>query len=470
MKLQGFVGPTYQMDALTFDCQRCVNLYPLASESGTSKSVSALRSIPGYSLAYTLGGGGIRGARTVGNGRAFVVSGYDFYEVLTNGASVIRGTLLTATSRVSIAENIDQVMIVDGQYGYIFNMTSLVFEQIVDVDFPVCETVTYQDGYFIVPQKDTNNFYISAINDGLTWDTLDFSQAVSSSDPLLSVFSDTGNLWLFGSRSTEIFTNTGAAAFPFERIQGAVIQTGCAAAQTIQAFDNTIAWLGVDPQGRGVVWKANGYQAQRMSTQAIEAIISSATDFTESYAYVYHEQGHVFYVLQIKGLDTTLVYDGATGMWHERAYNSASGQEQHRGNCHFFFDQSNFIGDRTNGNIYRQRLDIFSFNGDEIHRERISPHIADEKKNIAFSSFELDMETGRGLQSGQGSDPQIMMQYSDDGGRTWGNERWISTGKVGKYKTRVRWGRCGSARDRVWKIRYTEPTFFQINDAYLNAT
>ena len=80
------------------------------------------------------------------------------------------------------------------------------------------------------------------------------------------------------------------------------------------------------------------------------------------------------------------------------------------------------------------------------------------------------METGRGLQSGQGSDPQVMMQYSDDGGRTWSNERWVSAGAAGKYKTRVRWGRCGSGRDRVWKVRYTEPTFFQINEAYINAT
>lgn len=471
MKLPGFVGPTYTMDARTFDAQRCVNMYPIASEVGTSKSVSALRSAPGYDLFTTAGGGPIRGCKTAANGRAFVVSGFDLYEVAADGTVTDRGNLLTATNRVSIAENGDQLIIVDGAYGYIFTYATNNFAQIVDGDFPVCDTVTFLDGYFIVNETGTNNFYISGILDGTTWDTLDFSNAASNPDNIVCVYADNGNLWLFGSQSTEVFQNTGAATFPFERIPGAIIQTGCAAAFTVQAFDNTIAWLGVDEQGRGVVWKANGYAAQRLSNQAIEGIIASAEDFTESYAYVYHEQGHVFYCLQIKGLDTTLVYDGATGLWHERTYvnNLTNTQEQHRGTCHFFLGQKNLIGDRSSGKIYHQALSFYDHDGDEMHRIRISPHVAQEKMNIAFSSFELDLETGRGLATGQGSDPQVMMKYSDDGGRMWSNERWVSAGAMGKYKTRVRWSRCGSARDRVWYVRYTEPTFYQINEAYINA-
>lgn len=470
MIVNGFVGSTYLMDALTFDCQRCVNMYPIASEVGTSKSIAALRSIPGYSLFSSVGGGPIRGAKTAANGRGFVVSGFDLYELNSDGTNTLRGTLLTATSRVSIAENGNELIIVDGLYGYLFDYGTDTLTQISDPDFPICNVVTYLDGYFIVPQTGTNNFYISGILDGSTWETLDFSNAASNPDNIVSLIADTGNLWLFGSQSTEIFQNTGAAAFPFERIPGAIIQTGCAAPFTVQAFDNTIAWLGVDEQGRGVVWKASGYSAQRLSTQSIEAIIASAADFSESYAYVYHEQGHVFYCLQVKGLSSTLVYDGATGLWHERMFfdESINSELQHKGSCHLFFNQKNLIGDRESGNVYEQKLDKYSFNGDEIHRIRVSPHQADEKRDITFSSFELDAETGRGLSSGQGSDPQIMLKYSNDGGRTYGNELWTSIGAIGQYKTRVRWARCGTARDRVWLVRYSEPTFFQINEAYIN--
>lgn len=469
MILRGFVGPTYKMDALTYDSQRTINLYPIISETGTSKSVAALRSVPGYVEEFEAGGGPIRGCITTGQGRAFVVSGNEVYEITTGGA-VSRGTINTGTVRVSMAENGNEVIIVDGVDGWIFNLTTDTLTEITDPHFPTCSSVTFLDGYFIVQEDLTNNFYISGIYDGTSWDPLDFSQAVSNSDNLVSVFSDSGNLWLFGTRSVEVFNNTGAQAFPFERISGAIIQTGCAATHTVQAFDNTIAWLGQDSQGRGVVWKANGYQAQRISTQAIEGLIAEAPDYTESYAYVYHEQGHVFYCLQVKGIDTTPCYDASTNLWHERQFNDTvtNTTQQHRGSCHFFFNQKNYIGDRLTGQIYSQRLDLYDFDGEAMHRTRISPHYAEGKINTPFSNFELDMETGKGLLSGQGSAPRIVMQYSDDGGRTWSNELWKDVGALGNYTARVRWSRLGSSRARVFKVKYTEPTFFQINEAFVN--
>lgn len=457
------------MDAISFDNQRSINLFPLVSESGSSKSQTALASVAGYEEFAELGGGAIRGCKTCANGRAFIVSGYEVYELLSDGTGTLIGTLTTGVNSVGIDENGTELIIVDGVSGFIYNMDTDTWTEITDTDFPVADVVAFQDGYFIVNDHGTANFYISGIYDGLTWDPLDTSRADSNPDRLISLISDHGNLWLFGEVSVEVFYNSGALAFPFERIAGAVIQTGCAAAFTVQKFDNTIAWLGVDEQGRGVVWKANGYNAQRISTQAIENIIAQSTDFTNSYSYVYHERGHVFYCLQVNGLDTTLVYDSSTGAWHERQWRDTvnSINLQHRGACHLFFNQKNLIGDRITGKIYRQSMDLYDFDGENIIRTRISPHIQDEKRNITYSSFELDMETGVGTIDGL--DPQVMLSYSDDGGHTYSSEHWRSVGKIGKYKTRVRWPRLGSARDRVFKIIYSEKTFCQINEAYINA-
>jgi hypothetical protein len=470
MRFHGFVGPTYQLDAVSFDNQRCVNMYPIISEVGTSKSVAALASVPGYEEFADLGGGPIRGAKTCASGRAFVVSGYELYELETDGTGTLLGTLNTGVVTVSMAENGTELIIVDGNSGYLFNMDTDTFSEIADADFPVADVVTYQDGYFIVNSHGTANFYVSGIYDGAAWDALDTGRTDSNPDNLVSLISDHGNLWLFGDVSVEVFYNdasiiTGA---PFSRIPGAVIQTGCAAPHTVQKFDNTIAWLGVDEQGRGVVWKANGYSAQRMSNQAIEKIIATSEDFTDSYAYVYHEQGHVFYCLQVRGVNTTLVYDSSTGQWHERQFRdtSVSEYQKHLGSCHFFFSQMNLIGSRIDGKIYRQSLSIYDFDGENIHRIRISPHIQDEKRRVTYSNFEIDMETGVG--TADGLDPQVMMQYSDDGGRTWSSELWTSAGKLGEYNTRVRWSRLGSARDRVFKVAYTEKTKFQLNEAYIN--
>lgn len=463
------VGQTYQMDALSFDVQRCINLFPILSETNDSKSVAALRGTAGLRLFSTIGTGAIRGGMATKNkGRAFVVSGNEFYEVDRNGNGTLRGELLSFVGQVSMSENPTQIIIVDGQDGYIFTKSTNAFTQIADADFPSTDIVTFQDGYFIAAQKDTGKMYISALNDGTSWDALDFTTAESAPDDLVGVVSNNQNLFLFGEKTTEVYQNTGDATFPFQRIQGAIIETGCAAAHTIKALDNTLFWLGLDENGSGVVWKLNGYNAQRVSTQAIEKYIQTANDFTESYAWVYHQQGHAFYCLNVKGLKTTLVYDVSTGLWHERSYYNAviNEMQQHKASCHFFFYQKNIVGDRESGNLYELSLDVYSDNGDEIHRKRITPHLSEEKRRITHAQLELDCEVGRG----DVSDPQVMMKYSDDGGRTWSNELWRSLGAVGAYKTRVKWNKLGSSRDRVYSIECTDAVFFQINEGILNGS
>lgn len=472
MKLP-IVGPTYQMDAWSFDVQRCINLYPMISEVGTSKEVSSLRSCAGLSLFATAGEGPHRGSISASNGRAFSVSGNTLYEINTDGTTTSRGTLLTNQVSVSLSENnAQQIIIVDGANGYILDMTDDSFGQIVDVDFVGGNTVTFLDGYFIVNEPDTQKYYISAINNGESWDALDFGTASNSPDNLVAVIASNGNLWLLGKSSVEAHTNTGAADFPFERISGAVIQTGCAAAATVRKFDNSIAWLGADEQGRGVVWKAEGYNAKRLSTQAIEKRIAEVEDLSTAYSWVYHEQGHIFYALQLPDLDTTLVYDGSTGQWHERSFNNpvTGDKELHLGATTFFLNQKVMVGSRVDGKVYQMSMDFYDDAGQEMVRERISPHIQDEKRLVTHSSLELDMEVGVGLSSGQGSAPRIMMQYSDDGGRNYSSELWRDIGAIGKYSTRVRWTRLGSARDRVYKFRISDPVEVQINGAYLNAT
>jgi hypothetical protein len=128
------------------------------------------------------------------------------------------------------------------------------------------------------------------------------------------------------------------------------------------------------------------------------------------------------------------------------------------------------VGDRVSGKVYEMSLDFYDDDGDELVWRRVSPHLQDEKRLIAYSSFELDLEVGRGLASGQGSDPQIFLRYSDDGGYTWSSELWRSMGKTGAYRQRAIWRQLGRARDRVFEVSGSDPVFVQLNEAYVNAT
>ena len=74
-----------------------------------------------------------------------------------------------------------------------------------------------------------------------------------------------------------------------------------------------------------------------------------------------------------------------------------------------------------------------------------------------MDSFQLLLEGGVGLNTGQGSDPQVMLRVSKDFGQTWSNEMWRSMGKIGKYATRVLWRRLGKARDWVFEVTISDP-------------
>jgi len=455
------VGPSYQMDDRKFDHQRSINLYPLISEVSDSKDVVALKLCPGTSIYRTVGGGPIRGSITTSRGRSVIVSGREVYEITLTGETLL-GTIGTATNRVSIADNGNEVMIVDGAEGYIFRQSDNTFGIVTDENFPAASIVLELDGYFVVNKLNSAAFYISALYDGTSWDALDFAVVSSIGGNIIGMIIHKEDLWLWSNSKAIVYTNTGNAGFPFEKIEGSSIPTGCEALFTIVEIDNAIVWLGIDKQGRGVVWRTQGYNAVRVSTQAIEKRIAQSVLRGESFAWVYHQQGHAFYMLQVKGLDTTLVLDVAVNQWHERSFKNASlnKREQHRGSTHFVFDNKNLVGDRENGNIYDLSLDYADDFGQVLVYERITAHIDAEKQNIKHNKFELDCMVGFG--------GNISLRYSDDGGFTWSAWLTISLGDVGHYKTRAEWRRLGMANDRVYHLRGHGVAKFQINEAFIN--
>lgn len=481
MRFAGFIGPSYQLRSVNVDCQRCINLYLEVDESGHAKSgeVASLVPTPGLSLLATIGAGPIRGVYTASNRRVFAVSGDTLYEIDSNFNATNRGTLATARGPISMADSGNYLAIVDGSTtGKFLKFTDNTFSNIpfpTDIDFipfAGCDQVVFQDGFFIYINKGTQNFFISGqagsiVADETTINPLDFSSSEGNPDPLVGMISAHRDLWMFNENSIEVFFNSGNA-FPFERIQGAFIEFGCAAKFSIAKLANQIFWLGKDERGQGIVFTASGYQPQRISTHAVENAIQGYGDISDAVAYCYQENGHFFYVLNFTSANTTWVYDTTTGAWHERVYTNLGKFERHRANCHAFGFSKHIVGDYESGNLYELSRSVYSDNGKEIVRQRVTPHVSSGMMRVFYTSLQLDLETGTGLDGiGQGIDPQVMMQFSDDGGHTWSNERWCSIGKIGQTKKRAMWRRLGSSRDRVFKITISDPVKVAIVGAEL---
>lgn len=332
------------------------------------------------------------------------------------------------------------------------------FAQIGSPNFPGANTVTFQDGYFIFNSPGSQQFYLSGLN-AITLDPTDVASKEGTPDNIVGLISDHLNLYLFGKISSEVWFDSGDT-FPFQRIQGAYLPIGCLSYASIIKLQGSIFWLGCDEQGHGIVYKTQSYQPTRISTFALEHVLAgvSAVNLQAASAWCYQQQGHSFYCLNIPGTSTTWVYDTMTGLWHERASLSGGSLARHRASCHAFAYQTNVVGDYLNGNIYALDPGTHTDNGVSIPRIRSAPHITSGLVRLFHHWFQLDMETGVGTDgTGQGTNPQAVLDFSDDGGHKWSNQKIANIGAIGSTRARVIWRRLGNSRDRIYRVTITDP-------------
>jgi len=488
------LGAAYVARSVNAADNRMVNLFPEAVPEG-GKEPGFLNRAPGLRLVATVGSGPIRGLWSHG-GYLYVVSGTGFYQVTSGYVATLKGTV-TGTGPVSMADNGTQLFIACNPDGFIYNYNTDVFAQITDPDFYGAVNVGYLDGYFVYNQPNSQTVWITSLLDGLSVDPLDFASAEGSPDGLVSLIVDHRELWLFGTDSVEVWYNSGEPDFPLTRIQGAFNEIGCVAPYSVAKLDNGIFWLGADARGQGIVYRANGYTGQRVSTHAIEYAIQSYGTISDAIAYTYQQEGHAFYVLTFPAAGKTWVYDVSVNSWHERAGFSLGDFVRHRSNCHAAYNNVPHVGDYENGKIYVLDLSVYADDGSVqkwLRSWRALPTGQNDLKRTAHHALQLDCESGVGLsgidladaytyitlltetdasittESDEdllladygilGVNPQIMLRWSDDGGHTWSNEHWSQVGKIGGYSQRVFWRRLGMTlklRDRVYEISATDP-------------
>lgn len=451
-----------------------VNLF-FCPAGNTKTGKPALIGTPGMNEFCDTGApAAIRGLHVVGD-YLYAVAGDTLFKIDTEGtATAISGSLTTTTGFVWMADNGTELMVVDsGVEGYIYdtvaggNLTA-----IADTDFPTPGGLTFQDGYFIVTEYETNKFFISASYDGTSWDALDFASAEGNPDNAVTAVMDHLQLWIFGEETTEVYYNSGNADFPFERVSGAYIERGTRAPASVAKLDGSIFFL----DDLGMVRRMDGYNPVVVSTRWIEKTIASYSDTSDAIGWSYTQDGHAFYVLTFPTGNATWAYDAATKQWHQRRSYPLSrdgSQGRHRGNCYAFFDEKHIVGDFEDGKLYELDTGTYTDAGETIRRVRVAPPVQAEGKNIFHHAFEVVFEAGVGLivddAIGSGQDPQAMLEWSDDGGHTYGNEHWVGMGKIGEYGWRARWRRLGRSRERMYRLTVADPVKVVVVGARLDA-
>lgn len=440
------IGEAYADETLPFAAQETINAYPVLAETGGTRSVIALKGTPGLRSWGTVGTGTVRGNITMA-GTAYFVADTALYSTTSSGTSTSLGTI-EGSQRVGIAENGVQLLVVNGTKGWFYNRNTAAFGEVTDVDFPEADDCCFIGNYVACVDQDTDQWFISALSDVTNYDALDFASAETDTDGLLGILPLQQDVWLFGERSIEVWRNTGAADFPFERVT--TIERGLAATFAKAKLDNTIYWLGEN----GIVYKAQGYSPVRVSKRPIEQAIAQE-DLSEAFALAYEESGHAFFILTFPN-GKTWVYDVASNMWHRR---KSFEMERWRGNTYLFAYSKHLVGDTTQGIVWEMTRDVYTEGSDPLVWERKGQTISDPAGGyIRGAEIELGWDMGQGLATGQGSNPLIDFSYSDDGGRTFCDWRQVSAGTMADYQARARIHGLGRFRSRIPWLRYSEPT------------
>lgn len=468
------LGGFYKLQSPNAAYNRLVNLYPEQILEGGFEAAYLTR-CPGLLTQATLPTYPIQGFYVAQN-YLYVVAGDVFYRIGPTFSDIYPiGNVQTCGNPVIMTDNGIQIFLACNPNGYIFNMENLAFGPISSEAFNGAQSVGYVDGYFVYNEPNSQRLWSTQILDGGSIDPSDFSSAEASSDNIQTLGFVNGQIWVFGEQSTQVFVNTPVeTGLPFAPIQGAFNEIGCGAMYSVAKLNNALIWFGQDRQGSAVIYRTEGYLAKRVSNHAVEREFNSYRVTNDAIAYGYQQDGHWFYVITFPTESKTWVYDATVEEWHERAGLNSYGEFiRHPSNNHVFWNNLNLVGSYNSGKIYSFDTSVYSDDGAIqkcLRTWRALPTKANNLKRTIHDSLQIECQVGVGTNLGQGSNPLMMLRYSDDGGHTWSNEVTASLGLEGETYTRVLFRRLGAtmkSRDRVYEISVTDPVALNIMGAEL---
>jgi len=474
MSAWDFIGGAYEAANPLQDDQDLVGWYVETDRNPQAKSPVALLGCPGLQEAVTSGfTGEVRGGHVMPGGTvAFLVIGTQVVKVtIATPATATAyatftltavGTMASSSGAVCMRDNgvAGVLVIVDGVSMYAYLTKTSVFRQVTDTNVINPTRLMSVDGWIIFNSAGTQKFNTTPVywNGTDPFDGTYFALKDDAPDNLVTMIEDKRELWLVGEKTTEVWFNQGGTTFAFGRLQGAMLQVGCIAAQTIVRTGHGLCWLGTSERGDNYVVMTQGYDFKSISNPAFSYALTQYKVISDATAYVYTEEGHEFYVINFPSADVTWVYDFTTDFWHKRqSYGSDGLLHRSRANCLINFAGQRLVGDVSTGKIWRQSRQYFTDGDRALYSMRRTPYVWDQgdRNRVRHVRLQVEFTPGVAQSTGQGADPQVMLRWRDENG--WSNTYQASIGKIGETRNRAIFRRLGGARNRVYEVSITDP-------------
>ena len=471
--LPNFCAPSGQAPSVAASAERTINL--LLEPLSGKQDQYVLYGAPGLRPVDVLPSAPVRGLYTTSTGRVFAFTSTGLFELFSGWSHLSRGTIPTGTQPISAADNgLHMVFSVEGQ-GRLYDLTTDALTALPTTGPATWGHFGYLDGYLLVNEPGTRRFWYSELLNAASWPGTYVYSAESRPDLVTSLLVDHRQVILFGTQSIEVWNSTGQAPpptsvqGPFARMESVAIEQGSEAEWSPAALDLTFLWLAGSPRGQGPVYGMRGYEPERVSTYALEEAMRLMPTVGDAQAWTLRQGGHAFYGLDLPSGKQTWILDRILGAWTQLVSLQEDGSlSNYPCNVTTTAFGQHLWGSRDSGALYIWDTSYYLYGDRPIYRERTTPHLRKEQDRVRYAKFGLLAEAGVGLDGGAipGSEPQVLLSYSDDGGHTWSYPRTRSLGKIGQGAQQVTWHQLGQSRQRAFRIIITDP----VRVALLGAT
>ena len=459
-------GPSYQSRSRPLSSQVTQNWYQQFSDSG--KETFVLLPFPGLKVLGNATGID-RGFHRMAEIN-YQVKGTSLYEISKTGAHTLRGSI-PGTGRAIIADDGINMFIVTDLKVWQYSTDTNAVVEVTNVNITGAKSVGFFNNQFIYTFDKFST--VSAVGDGSTASGLDIIGEETLPDDLVRDFVFDEVIYRCGVRSIVGWYNNPSLTPPIDRLSGRVFNIGLAAINSIANTDKAFYWLGDD----FAIYRSSAGRAERISTDAISNELQKFSDVSDAIGNTFTFEGQDFYSITFPSGNKTFVVNEELGDsgWFELSsgINSPHKSTKYQGTSIINAYGQNMVADVDNGNVYKLDLNTYMNNGEPLQRIRVTQSVNGDLlgakgKRVQMSCLKLIMETGVGVIDGQGDNPRIMIEYSDDGGNTWRGGSWPRVGRLGQFTLQVEWFDLGSFYDRIFRISTTDPVNYSIYTATID--
>jgi hypothetical protein len=456
------VGSFNEQANLPVAGERALNWYDFEDPKGKRSKTQ----YPTSGLLTKLNFGGNRAVRggLVFGGNTYLVVGENVYFI--NPSFIINhiGTLTTFQGQVDIEANTFQVIFVDGVAGWIWDTVATTFTQIVGNGFPGQPLgVAYLDGFFCVPMGQTNQYVISALNNGLIWNNLpagNIASITAHPGTITAIKTLHRRLFIFSQNYCEVWENAGFADFPFRRNNTLLMEYGTIAKPSVLSAFDRLFFQANTKDGFAGIRMVVGTEPIKISSQALDTRIQSYSNISDATGMANLDNGMVFYRMNYTAADSTWVFNVSQSSpdnlkWHEEAMLDGS---RHVGQVAIFYLGITYFGSYDKPILYQVDPTYLTNDGEPILRERITKQFFDKTNNRQrVDRIFLDMIEGEvpanSIPPGTDANPVMMLEISRDGGRTYGAVISAPMGPIGRRIFRTIFRKLGTSRTFTFRIR-----------------